>query len=72
MFLKLFKEAAEDYEFEQRISLALKEFGNLVKKAEKYVKLQRKIPQQNHPQQRSGNLISVVKMVEAMFERSPN
>ena len=32
--------------------------------------LQRKI--QNHPQQRSRNLISVVEMVEAMFERSPN
>ena len=35
MFLKLFKKAAEDYEFEQRISLTLEEFGNLVKKAEK-------------------------------------
>ena len=32
--------------------------------------LQRKI--QNHPQQRSRYLISVVEMVEAMFERSPN
>ena len=27
---------------------------------------------QNHPQQRSRNLISVVEMVEAMFEGSPN
>ena len=35
VFLKLFKKAAEDYEFEQRISLTLEEFGNLVKKAEK-------------------------------------
>ena len=35
MFLKLFKKAAEDYEFEQRISLTLEKFGNLVKKAEK-------------------------------------
>ena len=35
VFLKLLKKAAEDYEFEQRISLTLEEFGNLVKKAEK-------------------------------------
>ena len=35
------------------------------------MKLQRKIPHQNHPQRRSRNLTSVVKMVEAMFERSP-
>ena len=35
MFLKLFKQAAEDYKFEQRISLTLEEFGNLVKEAEK-------------------------------------
>ena len=34
--------------------------------------LQRKIPNRNHPQQRSRTLISVVKMVEAMFKRSPN
>ena len=72
VFLKLFKKAAEDYKFEPRISLTLEEFGSLVKKAEKIVNLQRKIPHQNHPQQRSRNLISVVKMVEAMFERSPN
>ena len=35
VFLKLFKKAAEDYEFEQRISLTLEVFGSLVKKAEK-------------------------------------
>ena len=35
MFLKLFEKRAVDYEFEQRISLILDEFGNLVKKAEK-------------------------------------
>ena len=35
VFRKLFKKAAEDYEFEQRISLTLEEFGNLVKIAEK-------------------------------------
>ena len=35
VFLKLFKKAAEDYEFEQGISLTLEEFGNLVKKAGK-------------------------------------
>ena len=35
VFLNLLKKAAEDYEFEQRISLTLEEFGNLVKKAEK-------------------------------------
>ena len=35
VILKLFKKAAEYYEFEQRISLTLEEFGSLVKKAEK-------------------------------------
>ena len=35
VFLKLFKKAAEDYKFEQRISLTLEEFGNLVKEAGK-------------------------------------
>ena len=35
VFLKLFKKAGEDYEFEQRISLTPEEFGNLVKEAEK-------------------------------------
>ena len=35
VFLRLFKKAAEDYEFEQRISVTLEEFGNLVKEAEK-------------------------------------
>ena len=30
VFLKLFKKAAQDYEFEQRFSLALEEFGNLL------------------------------------------
>ena len=34
VFLKFFKKAAEDYEFEQRFSLTLEEIGNLVKKAE--------------------------------------
>ena len=32
VFLKLFKKAAEDYEFEQSVSLTLEAFGNLVKK----------------------------------------
>ena len=35
VFLKLFKKTAEDYEFEQRISLTLQEFGSLVNTAEK-------------------------------------
>ena len=35
MFLNLFKQAAEEYEFEQKISLTLEQFENLVKKAEK-------------------------------------
>ena len=34
VFLKLFKKTAEDYEFEQRISLTLQEFGSLVNTAE--------------------------------------
>ena len=72
MFLKLLKKAAEDYEFEQRISPTLEEFGLLIKNQKKYVKLQRKITHQNQPQQRSKNLTSVINMVEAMFERSPN
>ena len=72
VFLKLFKKAAEDYEFEQRISLTLEEFGNLVKEEEKIRESATQDPHRNHPQQRSRNLISVVKMVEAMFERSSN
>ena len=35
VFLKLFKKAADEYEFEQRISLTLQEFGSLVNTAEK-------------------------------------
>ena len=35
MFLKLFKKTAEDYEFEQKISLTLQEVGSLVNTAEK-------------------------------------
>ena len=40
----VFKKAAEEYEFEQRISLTIDKFGILVKKEEKYAQLQRKIP----------------------------
>ena len=71
VFLKLFKKAAEDYEFEQRISLTLEEFGNLVKKAEK---IREAAATQNSkpPPAKKQILISVVEMVEAMFERSPN
>ena len=35
VFLKLFKKAAEDYEFEQRVSLTLEDFEVIVKKDEK-------------------------------------
>ena len=35
VFLKLFKKATDDYEFEQRISLTLREFENLVSSASK-------------------------------------
>ena len=35
VFLKLFKKATDDYEFEQRISLTLGEFENLVSSASK-------------------------------------
>ena len=35
VFLKLFKKATEDYEFEQRLSLTLGEFENLVSSASK-------------------------------------
>ena len=34
VFLKLFKKSAEEYGFEQRISLTLQEFGSLVNTAE--------------------------------------
>ena len=73
VFLKLFKKAAEDCDFEQRISLTLEKSSKLIEKEQKkYVKLQRKILHQNYPQQKNRNFISVVKMVEAMFESSPN
>ena len=35
VFLKLFKKTAEDYEFEQRISVSIEKFDNLVNKAER-------------------------------------
>ena len=72
VFLKLFKKGAEDYEFAQRISLTLGVFGNLAKKAEKIREAATQDSPSKPPQQRSRNLISVVKLMEAMFERSPN
>ena len=42
VFLKLFKKAAEEYEFEQRISLTLQEFGSLVNSAEKILESEAK------------------------------
>ena len=42
VFLKLFKKTAEEYEFEQRISLTLQEFGNLVKTAENILESEEK------------------------------
>ena len=72
VFLKLFKKASEDYEFEHKISLTLEEFGSLVKKAEKIRESATQDSPSKPTQQRSRNLISVLKMVEAMFERSPN
>ena len=41
VFLKLFKKAAEEYEFEQRISLT-QEFGRLVNTAEKILESEEK------------------------------
>ena len=38
VFLKLFKKTTDDYKFEQRISLILGEFGNLVSSASKIQK----------------------------------
>ena len=42
VFLKLFKKTAEDYEFEQRISLTLQEFGSLVNTEEKILESEEK------------------------------
>ena len=42
MFLKMFKKTAEENEFEQRISLILQEFGNLVNTAEKILESEEK------------------------------
>ena len=42
MFLKLFIKAAEEYEFEQRVSLTLQEFGSLVNTAEKILESEEK------------------------------
>ena len=42
VFLKLFKKAAEEYEFEQRISLTPQEFGSLVNTAEKILESEEK------------------------------
>ena len=63
LFLIFFKKAAKDYKFERRVLLTIDEFENLVKKQEKYAKLQRKIPQQNHSQQTSKSLINVIATV---------
>ena len=42
VFLKLFKKAAEEYEFEQSISSTLQEFGSLVNTAEKILNSEEK------------------------------
>ena len=42
VFLKLLKKAAEEYEFEQRISLTLQEFGSLVYTADKILESEEK------------------------------
>ena len=41
-FLKLFRKTAEEYEFEQRISLTLQDFENLVKTAENILETEEK------------------------------
>ena len=71
VFLKLFKKAAEEYEFEQRISLTLQEFGSLVNRVEKTLESEEKSAktvQQNRHQIKG--LSSRARMVEAMYERS--
>ena len=74
-FLKLFKKATDDYEFEQRISLTLGEFENVVSSSSK---IQNSVADQQSAAEpplvkkpkNQKNLSTT--MVEAMFERSPN
>ena len=76
VFLKLFKKkTTEEYEFEQRISLNLQEFGNLVNRAEKILESEEnsaKDTQQNRHPIRGLNFNTIARMVEAMNERSPS
>ena len=75
VFLKLFKKATDDYEFEHRISLTLGEIESLSVQLAKY-RTQWLISshRQNHHQRRNQKFKKKLSttMVEAMFERSPN
>ena len=75
VFLKLFKKTAEEYEFEQRISLTLQEFGNLVNTAEKILESEEKSTKdcsknRKRPPNKNPNFNTRARMVEAMYERS--
>ena len=73
VFLKLFKKAAEEYEFEQRISLTLQEFGSFSIRQRRYLnqkKSLQKTVQQNRHQIKDLN--SRARMVDAKYERSPS
>ena len=73
-FLKLFKKTAEEYEFEQRNSLTLQEFGNWSTRQRRYLnqKSQQKTVQQIRHPIKSLNFNTKGRIVEAMYERSPS
>ena len=82
VFLKLFKKAESDYEFQQRVSLIVHEFENLIGKsadirAQFTQEESTKPPPTKKPrfQQKSAEISNnntSNKMVEAMYGRSPN
>ena len=83
VFLKLFKKAESDYEFQQRVSLTVQEFENLIEKSadirpqftqEESTKPPpaKKNHDSNESQKKFRRPTPATKKVEAMYERSPN
>ena len=81
VFLKLFKKAESDYEFQQRVSLTVQEFENLIEKSadirSQFTEEESTKPppaKKNHDSNKSQKKFPrpATKMVEAMYERSPH
>ena len=82
VFLKLFKKAESDYEFQQRVSLTVQEFENLIEKSadirsqftleESAKPHPAKKHDSNKSQKKFRRPTPATKMVEAMYERSPH